>query len=1317
MKFFFVMFSVCFLAFIQHTAVADMWTDEFEVLDGGVVRSFTLVENQVAVKNSQKRYQIESAVSKANPLSFVLEAAGAKGKSAKDVFLMAQEKRADGSKGVTRIISPLVLVQIDSLTDIPRWEKELGLTYVRSPRYAPGYHVFEAPSSYYGFERAIAARSTAGVRSSNPMLARQQQKRFVPNDTLYTSQQWHLKNTGQNGATAGLDVNIQTVWDTYKGAGVLIGIVDDGLQLTHPDLSPNVNTLLDYDWNDDDNDPSPNLSFDYHGTSVGGVAAGRGDNGLGICGAAFQSTLVGMRLISDFTTDMQEADAMAHSNSVIDIKSNSWGPSDDGQTLEAPGPLTEAALADGCANGRSGHGVIYSWAGGNGLESNDNANYDGYANSIYTVAIGAMDDTGGHAYYSEPGACLIVTSPSSGDNQGITTTDLLGNSGYNQSSTPNELSDRDYTLDFGGTSSATPLASGIIALMLEANPNLGWRDVQEVLMRSAFKNNPGHIDWGVNGAGINFNHNYGAGLIDAGAAVALGQTWTNLGTQQSISFSQTGINAPIPDNNVLGVTRTFDLNATGLRVEHVTLEVSANHAYRGDLKVTLTSPSGTESVLTDEHGDGGSDYSGWKLMTVRNWGEDSWGIWTVKVADLAASDVGNLSALTLTVLGTDSASASNRPPVVSVPQSTISVAASSLVSFVVSASEPDGDTVTLSATGLPVGSTFPVTMGTGGATNTFNWTPTTNDAGSHVVSFIGADIHGTNTTTVTIDVVVPGSGTPLDIGNYALLQYDSSQSYTIPAGTMIEPNGYVVVGRDATQAAFEAFWGVTLGPNVVYLRSGGNTTPQINGAETYELRDDLSATVDGPSGQALSSGNSAQRIGANLDATLPGSWSMATASTTATPGSGGVGNGAGGLVISEYSDATGSGNYVYEFVELFYDISGGAPATGLPTMVPIADETVILGETLMIGVQASEPDNHEITLTASNLPVNASFPTIVATGIVSGTFTFTPTMSQTGQVFNATFYAEDQDGVTNQTIAITVLSEAPSNSLPIVFYDFEDESLQFDRTAEQVATHLTASLFGSYNGVPQNFSGNPGRAASDTGWNVADLSAYFEFTIEVDSGFSLDVSHISFDDRASGAGAANWEIRYSGDGYTAPLGAGATHGAFTSNGVPVNLLALEGTNTFRIYGQNGSGSSGTWRLDNVVLDGIVNTLSGGNDDDADGIPNDWEMFYTGSPTGVVAAADVDGDGFTGSDEYIADTHPTNGTSYIYIESIVENTGNEVSFTSSTNRIYALEISTNLLGSTWSGIVSNQVGTNIATSLIDTNVAGNYGAYRIRVSVP
>ncbi|MGD9612075.1 MAG: hypothetical protein AB7V22_04150, partial [Kiritimatiellia bacterium] len=165
-------------------------------------------------------------------------------------------------------------------------------------------------------------------------------------------------------------------------------------------------------------------------------------------------------------------------------------------------------------------------------------------------------------------------------------------------------------------------------------------------------------------------------------------------------------------------------------------------------------------------------------------------------------------------------------------------------------------------------------------------------------------------------------GSALDISGYDLLQFDASYTYTFPASTSVDPGGYVVIGRNVDQAAFETAWGVTLGSSVVYL-NGANGMPVMNGAETFLLRDASDVTVDGQTATDITGAVTVQRTNATADATLTSSWTETAAPANSTPGTGGVGDGTGGLVINEYSE---HGTFANEFVELFYDAAGSSPA-------------------------------------------------------------------------------------------------------------------------------------------------------------------------------------------------------------------------------------------------------------------------------------------------------------------------------------------------------------------------------------------------------
>ena len=472
-----------------------------------------------------------------------------------------------------------------------------------------------------------------GVQAWYPLSEWTRESRYTPNDPRF-SDQWHLENFGQSGSS-GEDANITGAWDIADGTGVLISVVDDGVETDHPDLSPNYKTSLDYDYCGNDNNPNPSNN-DAHGTKSAGVAAAIGDNGIGGTGAAMNADLIGIRLIACSLSDTREANALGHSRSEIDISSNSWGPSDDGQTLEGPGPLLLNSLEKNVYEGRDGKGIIITLAGGNGRSDDDNSNYDGYANSRFTIAVAAVTDWGGQSWYSEDGANILIAAPSNGGESGITTTDLNGG----------------YTNSFGGTSSATPLVSGVVALMLDENPDLTWRDVQHILVNSARKNDAGDSDWSINGAGHDINHKYGFGVVDAGLAVHLSTDWDNVDQEVNWSSGQMIVNQQIPDDSNAWTSKTIQVNES-ISIESVEVVFDADHDYRGDLEVKLTSPSGTESVLAESHGDGGNDYNQWIFTSMRHWDEDSEGEWTLSVRDTDSPDAGTWNSWELMMHGTE----------------------------------------------------------------------------------------------------------------------------------------------------------------------------------------------------------------------------------------------------------------------------------------------------------------------------------------------------------------------------------------------------------------------------------------------------------------------------------------------------------------------------------------------------------------------------------------------------------------------------------------------------------------------------------------
>lgn len=540
----------------------------------------------------------------------------------------------------TRTLTDQFVARVQPGTDVGRLAERLGVELVGGVEWSRDLFVFQGSSTLQALRAANQAFEAGQVAQVYTQFEHVRSTRSVPNDPLFGNQ-WHLSNTGQGGGLVGYDANVRPVWNfaegTGLGRGVTIGIVDDGLLTGHNDLQANYRGDLSRNFSTGTNNPNPPSSDLSHGTAVAGVAAGRGNNGTGISGVAPEASLAGLRLLAPGLTDLRESQALTWQFNRFDgdqfdgihVYNNSWGPADVGARAGA-GPLTREALAVGAAEGRGGLGSIHVWAGGNGGNV-DNVNYDGYANSRYTIAVGAATNQGVRAGYSERGAALLLTAPSDGGTRGITTTTI--GSGFTSA----------YTSNFGGTSSSAPVVAGVVALMLEANPNLGWRDVQHILLDTAREIDSGHSSWVTNGAGRRHSDFYGFGSVDAAAAVEAAKTWRNVGPELMASGSR-NVGVLVPDgsgnlnNPIFGAPVLSSIQITDVfQVEHVEVVFNTSGGFAGDLEVTLISPMGTESLLATLHPDG-ARYDNWTFMSVKHWDESSEGTWTLRVRDGWATD-------------------------------------------------------------------------------------------------------------------------------------------------------------------------------------------------------------------------------------------------------------------------------------------------------------------------------------------------------------------------------------------------------------------------------------------------------------------------------------------------------------------------------------------------------------------------------------------------------------------------------------------------------------------------------------------------------
>jgi kexin len=173
-----------------------------------------------------------------------------------------------------------------------------------------------------------------------------------------------------------------------------------------------------YDFNDHVDLPTPVLSDDHHGTRCAGQIAAVKNNVCGV-GIAYDSKVAGIRILSGPITDIDEAAALNYAFQNTSIYSCSWGPPDDGRSMEGPSYLIKKAVVNGIQNGRDGKGSIFVFASGNGAAHGDQCNFDGYTNSIYSVTVAAVDYKGLHPYYSEACAANMVVAYSSGSGNHI----------------------------------------------------------------------------------------------------------------------------------------------------------------------------------------------------------------------------------------------------------------------------------------------------------------------------------------------------------------------------------------------------------------------------------------------------------------------------------------------------------------------------------------------------------------------------------------------------------------------------------------------------------------------------------------------------------------------------------------------------------------------------------------------------------------------------------------------------------------------------------------------------------------------------------
>lgn len=480
---------------------------------------------------------------------------------------------------------------------------------------------------------------------------------LTPIDELYfNNTQWHFQKIGNLGFSLDNTINnrmgIEAIWQDYDGESIILGIWDDGVQYSHWDLLANYDASKHLTINGTLNDGQPLNIYNGHGTSVGGIIVADNNN-IGGVGIAHGANVTGVRIfggVDDINSNWPRYLISLDSLKNFDITNHSYGGFPNFSVYSDVSKFELAAEL-----GRKGLGTVNVKSAGN---DNVDGNGDALDASRFTVTVAAIgnNSTNHIASYSTYGAHILVSAPAAS-----VTTDLLGNgAGYNG------LENGDYTNRFGGTSAAGPVTAGIIALMLDANPFLGWRDVQNILAYSSvgvgslYTSNRinensrwqwnGARNW--NGGGLHYSEDYGYGMVNSFNAIRMAEVWSILQPYSASSLNELAITTgDLQINRAIRDLRTIDYKFNvndNISLEHVSLTITLSHRDFTDLRIRLISPDGTGMSLYD--GSTGNRSTANQSLTYTFGidglrGTKSSGIWTLQVQDAVRTDNGVLRSV------------------------------------------------------------------------------------------------------------------------------------------------------------------------------------------------------------------------------------------------------------------------------------------------------------------------------------------------------------------------------------------------------------------------------------------------------------------------------------------------------------------------------------------------------------------------------------------------------------------------------------------------------------------------------------------------
>jgi subtilisin family serine protease len=531
--------------------------------------------------------------------------------------------------------------------------REAGLTIKEEVSYATNAFFVSAPegTGEQIFAIALSLLNREDVEYCHPEIVRKRRFKAI------SSQQWHLKTTTINGITISASANIEAAHQIVKGEGITIAIIDDGIDIEHPEFSSSGKLVAPRDATQNSNNPRPKDTDprfpENHGTACAGVSCA--DGSAGASGVAPRAKLMPIRLASGLGSQQESNAFRWAADNGADVISCSWGP-EDGAWFDLNDPLhnsrvdlpasTKLAIDYATTQGRGGKGCVVLFAAGNGNESVDN---DGYASYEKVIAVAACNDQGKRSVYSDFGNAVWCAFPSSDFGHvpfahpqplttGIWTTDRAGRSGYNQGDITDGDVTGNYTNSFGGTSSACPGAAGVAALILAVNPNLRSQEVKDLFKRSCDRIDPAGGQYNAN----NWSKFYGYGRLNAQTAVTLARPQP----QNSVVVIR-NFNQALPDLQTVSVQ--LEVGETNT-VKSISTTVEILHSYIGDLIVSLIPPTelGLDKIILHNRSGGATrnlkkTFDALTIPALNNFqGKIVKGTWKLEVQDLAIRDEGQL---------------------------------------------------------------------------------------------------------------------------------------------------------------------------------------------------------------------------------------------------------------------------------------------------------------------------------------------------------------------------------------------------------------------------------------------------------------------------------------------------------------------------------------------------------------------------------------------------------------------------------------------------------------------------------------------------